>query len=150
MFRPPPAACRGGGLAGGWHAQQVLFYTAKAPILITARLVYYWFKRWHYFMLDFCYFCNAALLLYLWVWPESKALFTVVFSLVNGPIAFAVLMAMESIMQQETEGWVLRSKPNLPRTWCCGSLLPDGLWTLGEALFDMGKEAKRASLALVT
>ena len=76
---------------GGWHAQQVLFYTAKAPILITARLVYYWFKRWHYFMLDFCYFCNAALLLYLWVWPESKALFTVVFSLVNGPIAFAVI-----------------------------------------------------------
>ena len=76
---------------GGWHAQQVLFYTAKAPILITARLVYYWFKRWHYFMLDFCYFCNAALLLYLWVWPNSKILFTVVFSLVNGPIAFAVI-----------------------------------------------------------
>jgi len=35
--------------------------------------------RYEYFLLDYCYFANKLILLYIWVFPQSKLLHTVCF-----------------------------------------------------------------------
>lgn len=43
-------------------------------MLLAARWALYRAKRWHYYLLDFCYFANLLLLGHLWVAPRSALL----------------------------------------------------------------------------
>jgi len=59
--------------------------------LIT-RFFLYHKAKYHYFMLDFCYYHQLVTLFYLYVFNGDENFFIVYFFLSNGPRAFAILM----------------------------------------------------------
>jgi hypothetical protein len=76
----------------------IYWYTIKFVVMISARAVMYKRKGHHYFLFDFCYFGNSLLLLYLWAFPHSSTLFSVVFFFANGPLAWAVPLWKNSLV----------------------------------------------------
>ncbi|SPO47895.1 uncharacterized protein PSANT_05583 [Moesziomyces antarcticus] len=54
-------------------------YSALALYFLPLRVWSYTSKKWHYFLFDFCYFLNVANLLFIWVFPNSEFLFTIVY-----------------------------------------------------------------------
>jgi hypothetical protein len=85
-------------LTGGYHYLLPIVYTVKAPLLILGRVYFYWLNSMHYFCIEFCYFANLLLLLYLWVWNSEASLFTVLFAVANGPMAFAVVVFRNALV----------------------------------------------------
>jgi hypothetical protein len=101
-------------LAGRWPHILPLVYTIQALFLITLRFFIYKRKSWHYFgkihkelflififcilVYDLCYFVNLLTLLYLWVFPSSKILFTVCYTLSHGPLGFAIVLWRNSLV----------------------------------------------------
>lgn len=47
---------------------------------------------------DLCYYVNLLTLLYLWIFPSSKILFTVCYTLSHGPLAFAIVLWRNSLV----------------------------------------------------
>lgn len=58
-------------------------------LLLPVRYVVYRSRKWHYFMLDFCYFTNYALVLA--IATRSSLLWRCVFVWANGPVAAAIV-----------------------------------------------------------
>jgi len=76
------------------------WYTASILLALSWRAFVFTTKKWHYFLLDFCYYINALCLLYLTLthvcpWP---ALFRVVFALSNGPLLVAIAVWRNSFV----------------------------------------------------
>ncbi|KAH1209435.1 putative membrane protein [Glycine soja] len=65
-----------------------LFYVVFVPL----RWIYYRFKKWHYYLLDFCYYANTIFLVYLLFYPSNEKLFLVCFSFAEGPLAWALIV----------------------------------------------------------
>lgn len=91
-------ACFSPLIAGRWPHILPLVYTIQALFLITLRFFIYKRKSWHYFVYDLCYFVNVLTLLYLWVFPSSKVLFTVCYTLSHGPLGFAIVLWRNSLV----------------------------------------------------
>ncbi|KVI12217.1 Protein of unknown function DUF2838 [Cynara cardunculus var. scolymus] len=53
-----------------------LFYITFVPL----RWIYYRYKKWHYYLLDFCYYANTIFLIMLLFFPRNQKLFMVTFS----------------------------------------------------------------------
>ncbi|PWA53760.1 hypothetical protein CTI12_AA440730 [Artemisia annua] len=66
----------------------VLFYITFVPL----RWIYYRYKKWHYYLLDFCYYANTIFLVMLLFFPRSQKLFMVTFSFAEGPLAWALIV----------------------------------------------------------
>lgn len=73
-------------------------YSIEAVVLIGLRWVLYKLKRWHYYLLDFCYFANLVLLLQLWVLPKSALLYKVMFAYSAGPLAWSIVAFRNSLV----------------------------------------------------
>jgi len=74
-----------------------LFYTLLIfPLLITRYFSYHKVK-YHYFMLDFCYYVQVLLLCSIYVVP-SPEFFQIVFALSNGPLCVAIVMWRNSLV----------------------------------------------------
>ncbi|KAF9290974.1 hypothetical protein BGZ68_005561 [Mortierella alpina] len=73
-------------------------HTVQAMILIVVRGFLYKKKAWHYFLLDMCYFVNVAVIAYLYLFPQSQALFGAVWLLSHGPLAFAIVTWRNSLV----------------------------------------------------
>ncbi|KAB2077119.1 hypothetical protein ES319_A06G081700v1 [Gossypium barbadense] len=65
-----------------------LFYVIFVPL----RWIYYRFKKWHYYLLDFCYYANTIFLFDLLLYPSNEKLFLVCFSFAEGPLAWALIV----------------------------------------------------------
>ncbi|KAK4602553.1 hypothetical protein RGQ29_011547 [Quercus rubra] len=65
-----------------------LFYVIFVPL----RWIYYRFMKWHYYLLDFCYYANAIFLIDLLLYPRNEKLFMVCFSFAEGPLAWALIV----------------------------------------------------------
>ncbi|EXB38903.1 hypothetical protein L484_027338 [Morus notabilis] len=65
-----------------------LFYVIFVPL----RWIYYRFKKWHYYLLDFCYYANTIFLVHLLLYPKNEKLFMVCFSFAEGPLAWALII----------------------------------------------------------
>ncbi|KAF2297550.1 hypothetical protein GH714_038678 [Hevea brasiliensis] len=65
-----------------------LFYVIFVPL----RWIYYRFKKWHYYLLDFCYYANTIFLVDLLLYPKNEKLFMVCFSFAEGPLAWALIV----------------------------------------------------------
>ncbi|KAF5458798.1 hypothetical protein F2P56_022802 [Juglans regia] len=65
-----------------------LFYVIFVPL----RWIYYRFKKWHYYLLDFCYYANTIFLVHLLFYPKNEKLFMVCFSFAEGPLAWALIV----------------------------------------------------------
>ncbi|BFG39663.1 hypothetical protein CerSpe_259370 [Prunus speciosa] len=65
-----------------------LFYVIFVPL----RWIYYRFKKWHYYLLDFCYYANTIFLVDLLLYPRNEKFFMVCFSFAEGPLAWAMIV----------------------------------------------------------
>ncbi|XP_057768206.1 glycerophosphocholine acyltransferase 1-like [Salvia miltiorrhiza] len=65
-----------------------LFYVIFVPL----RWIYYRYKKWHYYLLDFCYYANTIFLIMLLFYPRNEKLFMVCFSFAEGPLAWALIV----------------------------------------------------------
>ncbi|KAL3623631.1 glycerophosphocholine acyltransferase [Castilleja foliolosa] len=65
-----------------------LFYVIFVPL----RWIYYRYKKWHYYLLDFCYYANTIFLIMLLCYPKNEKLFMVCFSFAEGPLAWALII----------------------------------------------------------
>ena len=66
------------------------FYSIKFPILIGLRIIIYRALKWGYFLLDFCYYANMLVIIFLWVYP-SQYLFYIAYAATHGPLMWAIL-----------------------------------------------------------
>ncbi|KAF9583436.1 hypothetical protein BGW38_009461 [Lunasporangiospora selenospora] len=73
-------------------------HTLQSVILIAVRYIIYKKKSFHFFLLDMCYYVNVAVILYLYVFPQSKALFGAIWLLSLGPLAFAIIAWRNSLV----------------------------------------------------
>lgn len=65
-----------------------LFYIIFVPL----RWIYYRYKKWHYYLLDFCYYANTIFIIMLLFYPSNEKLFMVCFSFAEGPLAWALIV----------------------------------------------------------
>lgn len=65
-----------------------IFYVTFVPL----RWIYYRYKKWHYYLLDFCYYANTIFLVMLLFYPKNEKLFMVCFSFAEGPLAWALIV----------------------------------------------------------
>lgn len=75
-----------------------MVYAAEMVSLIVLRFLYYRGRKWHYFLLDFCYFAQVLCLLQVFVFPNSCALQKANFAFSNGPLAWAVPVWRNSLV----------------------------------------------------
>ncbi|KAG0336658.1 hypothetical protein BG004_007951 [Podila humilis] len=73
-------------------------HTVQVVTLIAVRYFIYKRKTWHFFLLDMCYYVNVAVILYLYVFPQSQTLFGAVWLLCHGPLAFAIITWRNSLV----------------------------------------------------
>lgn len=64
------------------------FYVTFVPL----RWIYYRYKKWHYYLLDFCYYANTIFLIHLLFYSKNEKLFMVCFSFAEGPLAWAIIV----------------------------------------------------------
>lgn len=65
------------------------FYCVVVPTMITIRYFNYRSKKWHYFLIDFCYFGGATVMAFVALFPKSEIMYRLAFLYANGALAFA-------------------------------------------------------------
>ncbi|KAF5839725.1 hypothetical protein DUNSADRAFT_18725 [Dunaliella salina] len=76
-------------------------YTGLGVVLFIFRYLVYRARKWHYYLLDLCYYGNILLLLHLWVYPQSYLLSRTTFALNSGPLAFTILAFRNSLVYHD-------------------------------------------------
>ncbi|XP_074641975.1 uncharacterized protein LOC141899511 [Tubulanus polymorphus] len=88
-------------LAYGVSAKQWIvpyYYAIATPFLLSIRIIMYVKWKWHFFLIDFCYFCNTFLFIFIWACPYHADVFSVVFGMANGPLISAVVIFRNSLV----------------------------------------------------
>lgn len=80
-----------------------LWYTCLLIPLLTWRYFSYSKQKYQYFMLDFCYFAQSILLIWMYFLPQQSGLFQIVFAMCNGPLAFGIVMWRNSLVFHEID-----------------------------------------------
>ncbi|KAI8835626.1 hypothetical protein BJ741DRAFT_607450 [Chytriomyces cf. hyalinus JEL632] len=75
----------------------VLYCWSLLPLMFI-RYVEFHRVKWHYFLLDFCYYVNAFLFYYLSRDSSNSTLFNIVFVWSNGPLMWAIVMWRTSLV----------------------------------------------------
>ncbi|KAJ3810167.1 hypothetical protein F5876DRAFT_42331 [Lentinula aff. lateritia] len=83
------------GLAPQWVH---LAYTVQALYLLPLRVYFYKKRSWHYFLFDLCYYVNILNFIYIWLLPQSPALFIACYCLSHGSLASAVITWRNSLV----------------------------------------------------
>ncbi|CAD7940848.1 unnamed protein product [Amoebophrya sp. A25] len=73
-------------------------YPAILVILVPLRFYLYRKRKYQYFCLDYCYFSNYVLVLWLWVFPDVPELFSIAFAAAAGPLAGATWLFRNSLV----------------------------------------------------
>ena len=71
------------------HRGFYIFYLMFVPFMIFIRFVNYIKLKWHYFLIDFCYYANVFIALFISVGSKSDYLYRVSFLYSNGALAVA-------------------------------------------------------------
>ncbi|PWN30579.1 hypothetical protein BDZ90DRAFT_229596 [Jaminaea rosea] len=80
-----------------------LVYTLQSAFFLPIRVWTYTRLKWHYFLFDFCYAANVAALAFIWIWPASPFLFTIVYCAAHGPLAWSVITWRNSFVFHSLE-----------------------------------------------
>nr|BAN40845.1 hypothetical protein, conserved [Entamoeba invadens] len=79
-----------------------VFYVCLFIPLVTSRYLVYRMNRWHYFLLDFCYFTNITLIISLFrgfvLKQDISWIFTTLFVCITGPLLTAIPMWNNSLV----------------------------------------------------
>ena len=63
------------------------FYLVLVPIMCLIRFIDYKPKGWHYFLIDFCYYAGAIVLMFIGFYPKSPVFYRLAFMYANGSLA---------------------------------------------------------------
>ncbi|PRP79608.1 transmembrane protein [Planoprotostelium fungivorum] len=74
------------------------WYTFLLVPLLLARYYTYEKSKFHYFMLDFCYFAQFMLMVFLYLVPHNHIWFQVVFCATTGPLLTGIVMWRNSLV----------------------------------------------------
>ncbi|MES1911048.1 MAG: hypothetical protein MHM6MM_003545 [Cercozoa sp. M6MM] len=79
----------------GWFAW---YYAVTFVVQVGVRFFVYRKHKWHFFMLDFCYFTNLLLLYHVFLQEKNIALFRALFIMTNGPLTVAMITWRNSLV----------------------------------------------------
>lgn len=85
-------------LLGRWPCFYPTFNILSALIFLPIRIAHYSYIRWHYTLIDFCYYANYMVIIHQYFYPESIFLHNVSFAFSFGPILMAVLMLQNAVV----------------------------------------------------
>ncbi|XP_042414683.1 glycerophosphocholine acyltransferase 1-like [Zingiber officinale] len=85
-------------ILGAWPQDVPLIYCLLYIMVVPLRWVYYLSKKWHYYLLDFCYYANTFFLITILFYPKNEKLFMVCFSFAEGPLAWALVVRRCSLV----------------------------------------------------
>lgn len=80
-----------------------IYYSLLFLLLMPIRLYTYWKKNFQFFLADLCYYVNALMMVFIWVFPQSKHLYMVCFSFTFGTLSFAVITWRNSLVLHSIE-----------------------------------------------
>ncbi|ODV83118.1 hypothetical protein CANARDRAFT_179371, partial [[Candida] arabinofermentans NRRL YB-2248] len=93
-----------GGLIIGKHPEYFhIMYSFLCILLLPVRILTYYKMNFGYYLADLCYFVNFLLLLFIWIFPESKMLFVTCSSFSYGTLSFAVLTWRNKLVPHSIE-----------------------------------------------
>ena len=72
--------------------EMAFYYTLLLFPLMCARYLLYRRDKFHFFMIDFCYYAQVLLLLQSWWYGPDKMFFFVVYALCTGPLGGGIYM----------------------------------------------------------
>jgi len=91
-------------LLGAYPNRAIYNFSAiLIPFLIMIRFFHYKQKGWHYYMIDFCYFGNLLVYLFLIIMPQNQIMFKVAFLFANGPLAHATAAFHNSLIYHKID-----------------------------------------------
>ena len=115
------------------------YYLCSAPLVFVYRIIQYRMIKYHYFLIDFCYYANLACFVHILCVPTSGRLFRSVFAYSNGPILWAIPLWRNSLVfhsHDKVQSVFIHTAPAI-LTWCTRwygqSDLAWHWWGLGEA-----------------
>jgi len=79
------------------------FFCSSTPLLIIIRYIQYKPRKWHYFLLDWCYWVNWSVMIYMLFFPSSGMMGTVLFAIALGPLPWTVIAYRNSIVFHSIE-----------------------------------------------
>ena len=86
------------------------WHTVMAAVLLSGRIVYFRMLRYHYFLVDFCYYANGMLLFYIWKYPDSEWLGSAVWGYSFGSLLFSVPLYSNTVvlhnLDKTTSGFI--------------------------------------------
>ncbi|KAL0482087.1 hypothetical protein AKO1_013208 [Acrasis kona] len=85
-------------IAGGSPDWMPVWYIFWCVVLLAARFFNYHSQKYHYFMLDFCYFSNLLLVFYLVFYPTSPELYVMNLANSCGPLLWAIVTWRNSLV----------------------------------------------------
>lgn len=121
------------------------FYTVVMSLMLFARAFRFHAIKYHYFMLDFCYFTQLLCFLSIYLLPWSETFAKVVFIFANGPLSWAVPVWRNSLVFHDMDKLTtvyIHVLPNM-LTYCTrwpdkgqpGLMLDDFLWAIMGYIF---------------
>lgn len=90
-------------LLGSYPCYFYYYYILCVSILIPLRFISYRLQKYHYFLLDFCYFANFITVVYLYFYPTSQLLYNVSFAFNTGPLLIAVPLFTNSFVPHSVD-----------------------------------------------
>lgn len=66
-----------------------IFYSILVTLLVSVRFLNYLQKRWHYFLLDFCYLAGLIIIIFVTIGSKNDYLYRISFMYANGALAVA-------------------------------------------------------------
>ena len=96
------------------------YYLCSAPLVFIYRIIMYRMIKYHYFLIDFCYYANLACFVHILGAPTSGRLFRSVFAYSNGPILWAIPLWRNSLVfhsHDKVQSVFIHTAPAI-LTWC--------------------------------
>lgn len=88
------------GLAPQWIH---VVYTVIAAVLLPLRAYTYKKRAFHYFLFDLCYYITIVNFIYIWIFPNSAALFVACYCMSHGSLASAVITWRNSLVFHDSD-----------------------------------------------
>lgn len=82
------------------------FYAIFVPFVCFIRFINYKKKRMHYFLIDFCYFSGATIVLFVGLFPKNKYLYRMAFLYSNGALGVATAAFNNALIFHKLDGIV--------------------------------------------
>ena len=75
-----------------------IFYCTFVVTLVLIRLVDYKRKNWHYFLVDFCYYAGAIIVLFIGWFPKSPVLYRLSFLYATGALGVTTISLRNALI----------------------------------------------------